>query len=110
MGLTPVTASNVRLRHSFNRNEQLIDIPNLIELQKTSYEDFLQKEMDADRRGEAGLNGVFKSIFPISDFNNTASLEFVSYALETPKYDVEECRQLDQAQHGSQTLSTSGEG
>ncbi|MBC87193.1 MAG: DNA-directed RNA polymerase subunit beta [Bdellovibrionaceae bacterium] len=93
MGQTPVTASNVRLRHSFERNEQLIDIPNLIELQKTSYEEFLQKEMDSDRRGEAGLNGVFKSIFPISDFNNTASLEFVSYALETPKYDVEECRQ-----------------
>ncbi|MEZ4873377.1 MAG: hypothetical protein R2827_14295 [Bdellovibrionales bacterium] len=93
MSLTPVTASNVRLRHSFNRNEQLIEIPNLIELQKTSYEEFLQKDMDSDRRGEAGLNGVFKSIFPISDFNNTASLEFVSYSLETPKYDVEECRQ-----------------
>lgn len=93
MGLTPVTASNLRIRKSFAKNKQVIDIPNLIELQKSSYEAFLQKEMDPDRRGELGLNGVFKSVFPISDFNNTASLEFVSYTLEPAKYDVDECRQ-----------------
>ena len=93
MGTTLVTASNLRLRHSFAKNKQLIDIPNLIELQKSSYEKFLQKDVDSDRRGEEGLNGVFKSVFPISDFNNTASLEFVSYTLEPPKYDVDECRQ-----------------
>lgn len=93
MGNTPVTASNVRLRHSFAKNKELIEIPNLIELQKSSYESFIQKEMDPDRRGEEGLNGVFQSVFPISDFNNTSSLEFVSYTLEPPKYDVEECRQ-----------------
>lgn len=89
----PVTASNLRVRKSFAKNKQVIDIPNLIELQKSSYESFLQKDVDPDRRGEAGLNGVFKSVFPISDFNNTASLEFVSYTLEPPKYDVDECRQ-----------------
>lgn len=89
----PVTASNLRVRKSFAKNKQVIDIPNLIELQKSSYEGFLQKDVDPDRRGEAGLNGVFKSVFPISDFNNTASLEFVSYTLEPPKYDVDECRQ-----------------
>jgi len=89
----PVTASNLRVRKSFAKNKQVIDIPNLIELQKSSYESFLQKDVDPDRRGEAGLNGVFRSVFPISDFNNTASLEFVSYTLEPPKYDVDECRQ-----------------
>jgi DNA-directed RNA polymerase subunit beta len=93
MGTVPVTASNLRIRKSFAKNKQVIDIPNLIELQKSSYESFLQKDMDPDRRGEAGLNGVFRSVFPITDFNNTASLEFVSYTLEPPKYDVDECRQ-----------------
>lgn len=93
MALTPVTASNLRIRKTFAKNKQVIDIPNLIELQKSSYEAFLQKDVDPDRRGDLGLNGVFKSVFPISDFNNTASLEFVSYTLEPPKYDVDECRQ-----------------
>lgn len=93
MNQTLVTASNVRLRHSFARTQSLVEIPNLIVLQKKSYENFLQKDVDFDRRGEDGLNGVFKSVFPISDFNNTASLEFVSYTLEAPKYDVDECRQ-----------------
>jgi DNA-directed RNA polymerase subunit beta len=93
MDQTPITASNIRVRKSFAKNKQLIDIPNLIELQKSSYEAFLQKDMDPDRRGMLGLNGVFKGVFPVSDFNNTASLEFVSYTLEPAKYDVEECRQ-----------------
>lgn len=93
MDKTPVTASNLRIRKSFAKNKQVIEIPNLIELQKKSYEAFLLKEVDADRRGNEGLNGVFKSVFPISDFNNTSSLEFVGYTLEPSKYDVDECRQ-----------------
>ena len=93
MNNTPITASNIRIRKSFAKNKQVIEIPNLIELQKRSYEAFLQKEMDPDRRGAEGLSGVFKSVFPISDFNNTSSLEFVSYTLEPAKYDVDECRQ-----------------
>ncbi len=93
MNKTPVTASNLRIRKSFAKNKQVIEIPNLIELQKRSYEAFLQKDSDPDRRGIEGLNGVFKSVFPISDFNNTSSLEFVSYTLEPAKYDVDECRQ-----------------
>ena len=93
MKVGPVTASNVRIRKSFSKNNVAIDIPNLIEMQKSSYEGFLQKDMDPDRRKEEGLNGVFQSVFPINDFNNTSSLEFVSYVLEPPKYDVEECRQ-----------------
>jgi DNA-directed RNA polymerase subunit beta len=93
MATTSICASNLRIRKSFAKNRQVIEIPNLIELQKRSYEDFLQKDVDPDKREGVGLNAVFKSVFPISDFNNTASLEFVSYALETPKYDVDECRQ-----------------
>ena len=88
-----VVASNLRIRKSFSKNRQAIDIPNLIELQKKSYELFLQKEVDSDRRQEIGIQSVFKSVFPITDFNNTASLEFVSYTLEPAKYDVDECRQ-----------------
>lgn len=93
MSLTPIAASNVRLRRSFAKTKQYTEIPNLIELQKKSYENFLQKDVDADRRTSEGLSGVFKSVFPITDFNNTANLEFVSYTLESPKYDVDECRQ-----------------
>ncbi len=93
MGTNAVTASNLRVRKSFASSNQVIEIPNLIELQKSSYESFLQKDVDPDRRVEAGLHGVFRSVFPISDFNNTASLEFVSYTLEPAKYDVDECRQ-----------------
>ncbi len=93
MSSTPVTASNIRLRKSFAKTKHLIEIPNLIELQKKSYEAFLQRDMDPDRRPDTGLQGVFKSVFPISDFNNTSSLEFVSYVLEPAKYDVDECRQ-----------------
>ena len=88
-----VVASNLRLRRSFSKNRQVIEIPNLIELQKKSYEAFLQKNVDPDKREEMGLQSVFKSVFPITDFNNTASLEFVSYTLEPAKYDVDECRQ-----------------
>ncbi len=93
MERTPYTASNIRIRKSFGNNKNAIDIPNLIELQKSSYEAFLQRDVDPDRRSITGLQGVFKSVFPISDFHNIASLEFVSYTLEPPKYDVEECRQ-----------------
>ena len=93
MGNTPLTASNLRLRRNFAKYSSAVQIPNLIQLQKASYESFIQRDVDPDRRGEDGLNGVFQSVFPISDFNNTSSLEFVSYHLEPPKYDVDECRQ-----------------
>ena len=93
MSTTPVTASNIRIRKSFAKSDRIIDIPNLIVLQKRSYEQFLQKDVDFDRRTDEGLNGVFKSVFPISDFNETASLEYVGYSLEPAKYDVDECRQ-----------------
>ncbi len=93
MAKSPVTASNLRLRKSFSKNSIVIDIPNLILLQKKSYEEFLQKDVDPERRTDFGLQSVFQSVFPISDFNKTSSLEFVNYTLEPPKYDVDECRQ-----------------
>ena len=62
-------------------------------LQVKSYEDFLQKDVSPASRADMGLQAVFKSVFPISDFNNTVSLEFVSYSFEEPKYSIKECRQ-----------------
>jgi DNA-directed RNA polymerase subunit beta len=84
---------NLRLRRSFGKIKKIIDIPNLIEIQKRSYEEFLQRDVAAEQRTDTGLQAVFKSVFPIKDFNETASLEFVSYELGEPKYDVEECHQ-----------------
>src|ERR1043166_3903961 len=89
---TQVT-SNLRLRRSFGKIKKIIDIPNLIEIQKRSYDEFLQADVASDQRTDTGLQAVFKSVFPIKDFNETASLEFVSYELGQPKYDVEECHQ-----------------
>ncbi len=86
-------ANNLRFRRSFGRIRKIIDLPYLIEIQKNSYDLFLQKEAAPMERQNMGLQEVFKSVFPIKDFNETASLEFVSYALGEPKYDVEECHQ-----------------
>ena len=84
---------NFRARKSFAKLDQVIDIPNLIDIQKRSYDKFLQIDIPIEKREDIGLQAVFKSVFPIEDFNETASLEFVSYTLEKPKYDVDECRQ-----------------
>ncbi|MGH7827393.1 MAG: DNA-directed RNA polymerase subunit beta [Candidatus Binatia bacterium] len=86
-------ANNLRFRRSFGRIKKIIDLPYLIEIQKNSYELFLQKDVSPTQRQNIGLQEVFRSVFPIKDFNETASLEFVSYALGEPKYDVEECHQ-----------------
>ena len=86
-------ANNLRFRRSFGRIKKIIDLPYLIEIQKNSYDLFLQRELTPAQRQNIGLQEVFKSVFPIKDFNETASLEFVSYALGEPKYDVEECHQ-----------------
>jgi len=85
--------SNLRIRRSFGKIKKIIEIPNLIEIQKRSYDDFLQVGVSTEDRADVGLQAVFKSVFPIKDFNETVSLEFVSYELGTPKYDVEECHQ-----------------
>ena len=86
-------AHNVRLRRNFGKIRKIIDIPNLIEIQRRSYDEFLQLGFTAGERREVGLQGVFSSVFPIKDFNETASLEFVSYSLGEPKYSVQECHE-----------------
>ena len=81
-----------RIRRDYSRIKKVLDIPNLIELQKSSFRQFIQEDVPPAERQDTGLQGVFKSSFPIKDFNQTASLEFVSYQLDEPKYDVHECR------------------
>ena len=84
-----------RIRKHFGKIREVLDMPNLIQVQKSSYDLFLnsgEKEIPTD--GE-GIMGVFQSVFPIKDFNETSVLEFVSYELENPKYDVDECQTRD---------------
>src|SRR6187549_1760882 len=90
---SPVIQNNFRVRKTFAKIAKIIDIPNLIDIQKRSYDKFLQIDTPVDKREDIGIQGVFKSVFPIKDFSETSSLEFVSYNLEKPKYDVDECRQ-----------------
>ncbi len=80
-----------RSRRSFGKIHKIIDIPNLIEMQRESYRQFLQKDVPPEQRKEIGLQEAFKSVFPISDFSGTSSLEFVKYTFEEPKYGEEEC-------------------
>ncbi len=82
-----------RVRRSFGQIPEVASMPNLIEVQKSSYDKLLDLAQPADERDNTGLQGVFSSVFPIGDFAETASLEFVKYELEDPKYDVEECQQ-----------------
>jgi DNA-directed RNA polymerase subunit beta len=80
-----------RVRKDFGKIPSIVEIPNLIEIQQQSYEQFLQKEIAPERRDETGLQAVFKSVFPIQDYNGNAMLEFHSYHFGDPKYTVEEC-------------------
>ncbi|HEX5867543.1 MAG TPA: DNA-directed RNA polymerase subunit beta, partial [Beijerinckiaceae bacterium] len=82
-----------RIRKFFGKIREVAEMPNLIEVQKASYDQFLMVDEPKGGRPEEGLQAVFKSVFPISDFSNTALLEFVKYTFEPPKYDVDECRQ-----------------
>src|SRR5260370_4322538 len=91
--MASVIQNNFRVRKNYAKVNKIIDIPNLIDIQKQSYEKFLQKDIAPEQREKVGLQAVFSSVFPIKDFSETASLDFVSYNLEKPKYDVEECRQ-----------------
>ncbi|HIJ64143.1 MAG TPA: DNA-directed RNA polymerase subunit beta, partial [Rhodospirillaceae bacterium] len=82
-----------RVRKNFGRIPSVAPMPNLIEVQKSSYDHFLQMETPPETRASVGLQEVFKSVFPIKDFSERGTLEFVKYELEHPKYDVEECQQ-----------------
>jgi DNA-directed RNA polymerase subunit beta len=82
-----------RIRKFFGHIQEVAEMPNLIEVQKASYDQFLLVEEPRGGRPDEGLQAVFKSVFPISDFSSTSLLEFVKYEFEPPKYDVDECRQ-----------------
>ena len=84
-----------RLRKYYGKIREVLEMPNLIEVQKSSYDLFLKSGDSLQPLDGEGIKGVFQSVFPIKDFNETAILEFVKYELEKPKYDVEECQQRD---------------
>ena len=84
-----------RIRKKFGKIREVAQMPNLIEVQKSSYDDFLMVKEPEGGREDAGLQAVFKSVFPISDFSGRRLLEFVHYEFEPPKYDVDECMQRD---------------
>jgi DNA-directed RNA polymerase subunit beta len=87
------TDGHKRLRKMFGKIHEVAEMPNLIEVQKQSYDQFLMVEEPEGGRQDEGLQAVFRSVFPIRDFGERAQLEFVRYAFEPPKYDVEECQQ-----------------
>ena len=81
------------IRKSFGKLKESLSIPNLIEVQKNSYKELTEFKIDVEQHLVKGFDRVFKSIFPIEDLNDKATLEYVSYRLEKPKFDVEECIQ-----------------
>src|SRR6186713_3057421 len=93
MAETHTLAGRKRIRKFFGKIAEVAEMPNLIEVQKESYDQFLQVKEPEGGRSNEGLQAVFKSVFPISDFSGQAMLEFVRYEFEPPKYDVEECQQ-----------------
>ncbi len=80
-----------RIRKNFGKIENIVDIPDLIGMQRDSFARFLQMDVPPEKREETGLQAVFKSVFPIKDFTGTASLEFVSYRFGEIKHNIEEC-------------------
>ena len=84
-----------RIRKSYGQLQESVQMPNLIEVQRASYEQFLQMHTAPEKRDTDGLEAVFKSVFPIKDFSDRAVLEYISYEFEQPKFDVQECMQRD---------------
>src|ERR1700727_831085 len=82
-----------RLRKNFGKISEIAQMPSLIEVQRTSYDQFLQLVKPQAGRGDEGLEAVFRQVFPIKDFSESSLLEYVDYHFEDPKYDVEECQQ-----------------
>ena len=91
--MTQAFTSSRRIRKFFGNIQEIAEMPNLIEVQKASYDQFLMVDEPKGGRADEGLQAVFKSVFPISDFSGSSMLEFVRYEFEAPKYDVDECRQ-----------------
>ena len=82
-----------RIRKTFGHIAEVAALPNLIEVQKQSYDQFLQMDIAHAQRTDTGIEAVFRSVFPITDFAENSRLEYVQYEFEAPKFDVDECRQ-----------------
>ena len=93
MNTIALTKNVLRVRKDFSKIPSILEIPDLIEIQRKTFDRFLQLNVEQEKRENVGLQAVFNSVFPIKDFNDSASLEFVGYTLEEPKYDVQECLQ-----------------
>ena len=91
--MSRLLANNFRFRNRYTEGDDVLGVSNLIEIQSFSYHHFLQHGVAAEDRINQGLQAVFKAVFPIEDFSGRASLQFVSYELEPPKYDMDECRE-----------------
>ena len=90
----PSTVTNRhRIRHSFGHIQAPLLVPHLLKIQLDSYERFLQREVPPDQRKDEGLEAVFRSVFPISDFSETSTIEYISYSFDEPKFDTDECIQ-----------------
>ncbi len=81
-----------RIRKEFGSLPTVMEVPYLLSIQLDSYRDFLQKDIDLVARREVGLHAAFKSVFPIFSFSGNAALEYVSYRLGEPVFDVKECQ------------------
>ena len=81
-----------RIRKDFGKRHSILDVPYLLATQIESYRDFLQADKSADSRGEKGLHAAFKSVFPITSYSGTAALDYVTYRLGEPAFDVKECQ------------------
>lgn len=91
--MTKTLAGRKRVRKNFGRIPEIVTMPNLIEMQKNSYDQFLQIHIKPENRQDIGLQEVFKSVFPVNDFAGRSELQFVQYEFDEPKYDVDECQQ-----------------
>jgi DNA-directed RNA polymerase subunit beta len=86
-----VMARRLIKRRSFGKAPVVVEVPYLIEIQKHSYDRFLQRDVLSAKREDRGLQAAFKTVFPVTDYNETSSLEFVEYMFGTPKYEIREC-------------------
>ncbi len=98
--MAQATVGQKRIRRYFGKIREVLEMPNLIEVQKSSYDLFLNSGDGPKPADGEGIQGVFQSVFPIKDFNENSVLEFVKYELEKPKYDVEECQSRDMTYAG----------
>ena len=89
-----LSLSNRRsLRHTFGVLSETVNMPNLIAIQRSSYQQFLDSKIDTNKKNDIGIDEALKSIFPVKDYAGRMSLKYISYKLDRPKYDVIECRQ-----------------